>query len=701
MSICEPTACDGMSAAPKELLRCECGRGFATTHHLQQHQDSCCELCPVPGNAANELPRGRNRPTGVRDEKSSELLRLARLRLHHSVPREALHTMRQTMKQHVESLHAELQAKIECRLGSQAAEMQELASSVFETAADLGARDSELDLLRASKAYVKPVRRYLGTCPNSGEAFFAYDGAFDKNMEGLLAEHWEEIKTSAAKMHTGGQDRKDRKRRRAGSEVFEVTDLWDGLEFKEFMVRVAIRPGQTPLVFMFYYDGLEVVNGLGQARTTHEMGCFYWACLNLGQEVRLSSRNIRLATVCYKRAITICGMDCVVAGPSKEGEGRSWVNWMIALDSGLKLQTPEGRRIFRGGTALVAADTPAAAELVGTKKAVGPSTKSICRNCHCWQNGGAHRKACSFLPSLPEWKRCVEAVGRSQTYTLRSAKDLCEYIKLLQAVKAGTASYDDLHQWMQQQGVNTFHGALWKLPHWDYLTGCPMDMMHVWLEGVARQGLGAVSYWLKATCKANLFQIPNEIAREAQKQGLPRADFPYLNTTRIEHLGEGATGGIPSADCSFPGTAAQIGKLLLHLPAILGPLVPKEKRGEQVWQVALLMAKIHRLLWKRTLSKQDILELDNSIWLHDTTFLHCPTLQHLWKPKNHYLSHLPLDIVRWGPPRMYWCMNFEHENQVSKEGASGNFINPVWSLAEHKSLLVSLDYMEKQACMSS
>ena len=82
------------------------------------------------------------------------------------------------------------------------------------------------------------------------------------------------------------------------------------------MAKVAAKPGQTPLVLMFYYDGLEVVNGLGQARTTHELGCFYWTLLNIDQVKRLSNNCIRMATVCYKRAITICGMDKVVAGPS-------------------------------------------------------------------------------------------------------------------------------------------------------------------------------------------------------------------------------------------------------------------------------------------------------------------------------------------------------------------------------------------------
>ena len=123
-------------------------------------------------------------------------------------------------------------------------------------------------------------------------------------------------------------------------------------------------------------------------------------------------------------------------------------------------------------------------------------------------------------------------------------------------------------------------------------------------------------------------------------------------------------------------------------------MVPKEKQKEQVWQVALLMCKITRLLWQRSFSGQDVLELDKAIWLHDTTLLSCPYVQHLWKPKNHYLSHIPYEIVLWGPPRTYWCMNFEHANQMMKRGAAGNWANPCWSAADHKALIVALNHWE-------
>ena len=638
----------------------------------------------------SQAPRARD---GPRDA----LLHLSKARVKHGTPRDVIQGMKHCMTDQLRAVHEQLKARLQSSLGQQqAANLEELVQSVFDAASDLGPRDSELELLRSSQAYVKPVSRQLGTCPNSGEEFVAYDTPLDKNLEAMFATGlWAEIESGAAKMmQCEAESRPDELSEAAPAfdKTRTVDDVYDGMEFRRFMRRVKIRDGQVPLVFMFYYDGLEVVNGLGHAHGTHELGCFYWALLNLTPHSRMSRNNIRLATVCYKRAISVCGMERVVAGSSQAGECLSWVQWMKVLNRGLTLNTPDGLRVFRGGSAILSADTPAAAELRGTKKAVGPSTKSICRNCHCAQTGGAHRQACSFLAGLEQkWK----LPNRSTPFRLRSVADVKAYMAKLTDVTTGACTHAELEAWMQDQGVNTFHGALWEMPHFSMFTGCPMDMMHIWLEGVARQGLGAVCYWLKRECKADLYKLPSLIASVAKRADRGISDFPFLSSSRVAKLAEGSEGGLPSTDCSFPGTAAQIGHFILYMTDILRPLVPETKRGDQVWQMALKMHQIGNLLWQRSLTHQDILDLDTAIYLHDSIYLGCTFLQHLWKPKNHYLSHLPFEILQWGPPRAYWCMNFEQENQVMKEGASGNYANPVMSAAEHKSLCVALDAVEQ------
>ena len=681
-------------------LQCECGREFTTAVYKRQHQERGrgCQSHKEARNSAYQGSTSTPPPIEISQAPSSmdALLHLAKARVRHGTPRAVIEGMKRCLQDQMRAAHTRLTAKLQSGLGQQqAANLEELVQSVFDAASDLGARDSELNLLRSSPAYVKPVSRHLGKCPHTGEEFVAYDTPLDKNLETMFATGlWDEIKSGAATMMQSAASRPD-ELSAAGPEFEQdrrIDDVYDGMEFRKFMCRVKIQDKQVPLVFMFYYDGLEVVNGLGAAHGIHELGCFYWALLNLTPRSRLSRSNIRLATVCYKRAIGVCGMERVVAGPSQAGECLSWVQWMKVLNRGLTLNTPDGLTVFRGGTAILSADTPAAAELRGTKKSVGPSTKSICRNCHCAQTGGAHRQPCSFLAALEQkWK----LPGRSTPFRLRSIADVQAYMAKLTAVKDGACKHSVLEAWMQDEGVNTFHGALWEMPHFSMFTGCPMDMMHIWLEGVARQGLGAVCYWLKRECSADLYKLPSMIAETAKCTGRGVSDFPHLSSSRVTHLGEGTEGGRPSTDCSFPGTAAQIAHFVLHMTDILRPLVPESKRGDQVWQMALKMHQIGNLLWQRSLTHQDILDLDTAIYLHDSIYLGCTFLQHLWKPKNHYLSHLPFEILQWGPPRLYWCMPFEQENQVIKEGASGNYANPVMSAAEHKSLCVALDAVEQ------
>ena len=682
-------------------LQCECGRGFTTAVYKRQHQERGrgCQSHKEARNSAYQGSTSTPPPIEISQAPSSmdALLHLAKARVRHGTPRAVIEGMKRCLQDQMRAAHTRLTAKLQSGLGQQqAANLEELVQSVFDAATDLGARDSELNLLRSSPAYVKPVSRHLGKCPHTGEEFVAYDTPLDKNLETMFATGlWDEIKSGAATMMQSAASRPD-ELSAAGPEFEQdrrIDDVYDGMEFRKFMCRVKIQDKQVPLVFMFYYDGLEVVNGLGAAHGIHELGCFYWALLNLTPRSRLSRSNIRLATVCYKRAIGVCGMERVVAGPSQAGECLSWVQWMKVLNRGLTLNTPDGLTVFRGGTAILSADTPAAAELRGTKKSVGPSTKSICRNCHCAQTGGAHRQACSFLAGLEQkWK----LPNRSTPFRLRSVADVKAYMAKLTDVTTGACTHAELETWMQDQGVNTFHGALWEMPHFSMFTGCPMDMMHIWLEGVARQGLGAVCYWLKRECKANLYELPTRIAAAAKLAGRGVSDYPYLSSSRVAHLGEGSEGGRPATDCSFPGTAAQIAHFVLDMAEILRPLVPETKRGDGVWQMALKMDRIGKLLWQRSFSHQDILDLDTAIYLHDCIYLGSPFLQHLWKPKNHYLSHLPFEILQWGPPRAYWCMNFEQENQVMKEGASGNYANPVMSAAEHKSLCVALEAEEQK-----
>lgn len=147
--------------------------------------------------------------------------------------------------------------------------------------------------------------------------------------------------------------------------------------------------------------------------------------------------------------------------------------------------------------------------------------------------------------------------------------------------------------------------------------------------------------------------------------------------------------------CDSMCLVPQIRFLAEDAPHIWGSLVAaKQQKKTLEWKILELLSRIVHLCHRRSFSHDDIAELDRCIWLHDLIWLGSPELQHTWKPKNHYLSHLPLEILRWGPLRGFWCEPFEHENQFTKRSAShGNYANVLLSCAEGKALLVALEAM--------
>ena len=62
----------------------------------------------------------------------------------------------------------------------------------------------------------------------------------------------------------------------------------------------------------------------------------------------------------------------------------------------------------------------------------------------------------------------------------------------------------------------------------------------------------------------------------------------------------------------------------------------------------------------------------------------------MFKPKNHFASHFPLDILTHGPVRHYWCMRFEALNQLFKSFAShGAFRDTCGRCAEFWSMHIA------------
>ena len=341
---------------------------------------------------------------------------------------------------------------------------------------------------------------------------------------------------------------------------------------------------------------------------------------------------------------------------------------MRRLEYGMLMNTPEGAKWFGGGTAVTASDTPAAAQLAGTKEAVGPSTISVCRGCHCLQhsptNANLIYQANSFLSACPGW--AAKCSGRKQVFKLRSKDDLLEYAQLVAEWKRGVSDKAALADWLQRHGVNTFHTAFAGVPLYDPLKGAPMDAMHVLFEGITRLILGIAVFYLDRHWGVPVKRVLARIRKYAKEHNLGAGSFPHVNSTRAAHLRTGVKGNKPRSDAAYPGTAIQLKHLAEHATEILGPLVKNQYKKSPVWMCLAVHMEIVHLVMQRSFTMDDVLMLDRKIWTHDSIWLKAKELRRCWKPKNHFLSHFPLEILRWGPPRSYWCTPFEGENQDFK-----------------------------------
>ena len=238
------------------------------------------------------------------------------MRIKQQYPRDKMVVFKRELQKLVRNVQVEALRKVEKRNMGQELGVDDVARELAQACeSSMWARDAEERALKSSRCYVPPIKRFLGE--KDGVEHYAYDGDVQKQLEAMwlgAPSTWQQTKVAALKWCVSGGHRKSV----AFDANWVIEDMWDGAEFQGwlFVARNHAPAGALPLAFILYYDGLEVVNGLGQARLTHELGCFYWGLLNLEKESRLSQFRLHLATICLKKSISEMGPEVVVSGTS-------------------------------------------------------------------------------------------------------------------------------------------------------------------------------------------------------------------------------------------------------------------------------------------------------------------------------------------------------------------------------------------------
>ena len=106
----------------------------------------------------------------------------------------------------------------------------------------------------------------------------------------------------------------------------------------------------------------------------------------------------------------------------------------------------------------------------------------------------------------------------------------------------------------------------------------------------------------------------------------------------------------PSLCCSLPLHARSI--------EILDPLLTDAMRAHPAWASWVKLVELWSVVVQHTLMAADVERIDELQLQHSALFDQVPEYNGLKRPKHHFLSHLALDVWRYGPPRGYWCFGF-------------------------------------------
>jgi hypothetical protein len=129
---------------------------------------------------------------------------------------------------------------------------------------------------------------------------------------------------------------------------------------------------------------------------------------------------------------------------------------------------------------------------------------------------------------------------------------------------------------------------------------------------------------------------------------------------------------------------------------ILDPIITDEMRADPAWICWLKLVELFTLTIQHTLHVNDIKLVDDAVLEHSRLFDCVPEYNGLKRPKHHFLSHLAMDIWRFGPPRGYWCFGFESFNRIIKKGGKqSNWKNTTVSVMEYWSARSARALMRK------
>nr|XP_054587799.1 uncharacterized protein LOC129153069 [Nothobranchius furzeri] len=412
-------------------------------------------------------------------------------------------------------------------------------------------------------------------------------------------------------------------------------DINDGIIFKTHPL---FSKKNSALQLILYSDEIEICNPLGSRAGVNKLLMFYYTLGNIDPKFRSKLASIRLIGIAKSKDIDECGVDIILQRIDED---------LKLLYDGVMINTVNGEFYLNGAVIAVCGDTLAQHELAGFKEGVG-FAYSKCRHCEC---------------TFDE----MQANFNEQSFTRRT---LDGHIRQCKEIDRATTEF--LKSSLKTTfGINR-QSKLVDFPGFNLIEQMPQDIMHIILEGVAPMEIKCVLKYLVLSGNLEL-----DIFNSAMQT------FPFSSTDIRDKPSPISIATLASSDNRLKQSSGQMLILIKILPFLLDCVVEKNP----YIQFILDLIEIVKILFAPVLSVQTVSKLKQMIENHLKQFRQLFPENNVI-PKQHYMLHLPSQIIALGPVIRHMCMRFESKHSFFKQWSSKlNFKNVCKSLVNHNQLL--------------
>ena len=221
-----------------------------------------------------------------------------------------------------------------------------------------------------------------------------------------------------------------------------------------------------------------------------------------------------------------------------------------------------------------------------------------------------------------------------------------------------------------------------ELPYFNVCEQLPQDLMHIFLEGILHYEIKLLLNYLIDNQHVLTLDKLNYAIQNFQLGYADAKNRPILiKQMDLE----------PRSSTNLGQTASRMWLLSQILPFILEPYLDMSSPH---WKCFVSILEIMAISFCTSITHASILYLKSIVKEHLTQFKEIYTANII--PKQHYLVHLPSQMLKFGPLIRCWCMRFEGKHAYFKDLAKKirNFKNLPYSLATRNQQMESADFIQ-------